>query len=305
MATKNKMLYKWGNMCFTLTVSFGLSFLVGCAVDPRVVEKEVEKIVTQETTNTVVIYVTNAPQNQVDTNMMATVFGEWLIVQETYQTMTNGANGAPIVCVITNTYDSTTNGGNDGAYSYVFKSDGYVNKKVYNSQGGVMKVYTNVFWYGIVSNSYGYRIDLELLEEQCVTVYWMPDGPMEMLLEPIEVEVIKTNYLRNYTLTNVVRETNTVSFVVTNTNSWLQYMERKKYFISYVWKIEVDSDGYTNQVWTPDTNTYQVIVNSGMRSTSSVTETLIINVNQTNVTLNGIQDFTLLPWETRRLKKLP
>lgn len=302
---KRKILDQRNNILLRISVICGLSLLFGCAVEPRVVEKEVEKIVTQETTNTVVIYVTNAPQNQVDTNMMATVLGEWLIVQETYQTMTNGASGEPIVCVLTNTYDSTTNGGNDGAYSYVFKSDGYVNKKVYNSQGGVMKVYTNVFWYGIVSNSYGYRIDLELLDEQCITVYWQPDGPMEMLLEPIEVEVIKTNYLKNYRLTNVVRETNTVSFVVTNTNSWVQYIERKKYFTSYVWRLEVDGNGYTNQVWTPDTNTYQVIMNGGIRSTSSVTETLIINVNQTNVMVNGIQDFTLLPWETRRLKKLP
>ncbi|MCX7882210.1 MAG: hypothetical protein N2314_03185 [Brevinematales bacterium] len=283
----------------------GMSIFLGCATDPKVVEKEVEKIVNRETTNTIVIYVTNAPQNQVDTNMMTAIYGEWLVIQETYQTMTNGSGGEMLMCVVTNNYDSTTNNGRDGAYSYVFKSDGYVNKKVYNAQGGVMRVYTNLFWYMVVSNTYGYRIDLELLDEQRVTVYWQPDGPMDMVLNPVEVEIIKTNYLKNYTLTNEVRETNTTYFVVTNTNGWLQCVERERYFISYVWRLDVDGNNVSNQVWTPDTNTYQVIMRGGTRSLSSVTETLVIHVNQTNVMVNGIQDFVLLPWETRRLRRLP
>ncbi len=277
--------------------------LFSCTTE-KVVEKEhtirEEIYITNYTTN-VEYYYTNTPYDVVDTDVMASLQGWWFVYEETTLAFTNDTNGNPVVYVQTNTWSSTNS---VGACLYQLRSDGYVNFKYYTTNNGWIEE-TNVFKWWVLSNDFGRKIDFEVLALQEVSEYVLPVGTRNFLPEPTNEIIVKTNYRSNYTVTNVIYETNIVYSICVETNDWEYHIERTRYFYSFSLGLITNiSNEYVEQYWTPDTNTYSVIVSGNVRSSRNVVEHTAVMINSTNFYSSFFMNFSLMPYDTKKLRKL-
>ncbi len=259
-------------------------------------------------TNYVQLFITNTPDHIVDVDMMNAVKGEWLVTLETYTDQSNatigGTNVVAVHYVQTNTYDSVTNGGYDGAFSFFFKPDFFVDKIVYNSQGGVLSRYTNAYKYSILSNESGLRMALSIAGYYTKTTYLEPVGPYTFLTDPLTNIQVKTNIGAYGALTNVSYTTNVDYLVVSQTNYWQQVIEVSETTESYEFQFLIQGNE-TNSIWTPDLNYFNVM-NSHASTLSIIQDT----ANQT-VPLDGgsstesvLVDFQLYENNSYMLKKI-
>lgn len=262
--------------------------------------------------NYVDVMITNTPDQVIDSGLMNAVIGEWLITMETYdddyQDYDTNSNIIYIHYVKTNTYSSTTNGGVDGAYSLVFKNDFYVDQYTYLGTGTLDFITTNVYKYSILSNEYGYRIDLEITYYSEETSYLQPSGPIELLSYSTNEYIVKTNYQQNYKITNIFTATNIVTSIVTETNDWLLTIERDKIIDSYTFAFSTNFIGgsiwNTNIELGPDTNYYQLYIDGTTKSFRQETVVNSYTYNSWEVSGNEYVNFTLDQNTHYKMKKI-
>jgi hypothetical protein len=158
----------------------------------------------------------------------------------------------------------------DGAYTFKFKPSFYADKIVYNGQGTIDEYYTNVYKYSILSNVYGYRIDMEVVAFNSESHYLKPSGPFKVLGYSTNEYTIKTNYLQNFKITNVTTSTNVTSILISKTNDWVYHIDKQKIIDSYSFYYSTNFVSglkwNTNVVLGPDTNYYQLFVDANVKS---------------------------------------
>lgn len=268
-----------------------LTYMYSCTTTP---EPAVDRIAI---TNFVELVITNTPEQTVDVDLMNAVLGEWLCVQETLLDYTNGydeySNVIYLPYVLTNTYDSITNNNQDGAFTFRFNASRYADKIVYTSQGTVLAFYTNAYRYTILSNQYGYRIELELRAEDAQTHYIRPMGPFTVLSTNIEVYTAKTNYQAWFSVTNIFVATNSTVLVVNQTNYWQHYIDREAMVDSFTMQWS-QSGSLTNMTWTPDTNLTRILSQqAGSLSRYQENHTIVTTVGDGDASDSSTLDFSL------------
>ena len=253
-------------------------------------------------TNYTSVVVTNEPIEGSDVTLMTSMFGEWLITFESFTDYTNDASGTNFFYFKnSNTFISTTNGGIDGAYTYRFKPNFCVDKAIYNGQGGLMSESYDLYRYSIISNEYGNRIDLEVVESAEEIRYVRPFGETEFLMDPIYEYITKTNFIHQMRITNVTIETNDLMALVVKTNGWLLYIERIKKVKSFIFRISINSN-QSNVILDPDTNYYQTI-SAPTKSVRDIAELINSSVNNI-VNYSRSEKFTMETNISLRMRKI-
>ena len=267
---------------------------------------------TVNVSNFVDVTITNSPDQYIDTALMNAVIGEWLVTLELFTDVSNGLDAESNIIYIqyqnTNTYTSISNGGMDGAYTFKFKPNFYVNKIVYNGQGTVDEYYTNLYIFSILSNVYGYRIDLEAVSQSAESHYLKPSGPFLVLGYSTNEYVVKTNYLYNFTVTNVTTDTNSTSILISHTNDWVFYIDKQKIIDSYSFYYSTNfisgSEWHTNMTLGPDTNYYQLFVDENVKSSRQESVTITYTYNGWGASTSPYINFMLDQNKGYQLQKI-
>ncbi|OHD54583.1 MAG: hypothetical protein A2Y33_03515 [Spirochaetes bacterium GWF1_51_8] len=294
-------------LCFIMTLS------CGGPVDGSSVTVTNHYNVTNYTgiSNFTDVVITNTPDQYIDVNLMNAVEGEWFVPLETFTDISNGMDANSNIIYIqfknSNVYTSISNDGMDGAYSLKFL-DGYVNKIIYNGQGTVYEIVTNLYKYTILSNAYGFRIDLEKPQFTEEIRYVVPVGPFKVLGYMTNEYIVKTNITENYRTTNVTVTTNLTSLVVKQTNDWEFHVEINKQIDSYTFDYSIQVIGagtnQTNLVFGPDTNYYQLFIDANVKSSRQETIKYTYTYNGWGATSSPYDNFMLTPDYSYQLMKI-
>ena len=257
--------------------------------------------------NYVEVVITNTPQQTIAVNYMNAVLGDWFVEMDTVTGNSNGLDAHTNIIYIyyqkTNTYTSISNDGKNGAYCFRFKGDRNVDRLIYNGLGAVYQILTNEYRYAIYSNQYGFRVDMEVLDNTEETRYIRPFGITEFASGMIEEYIIKTNFQKNFRITNVILTTNNTLVKVTQTNGYKLYVDRDKMIDSYSFTLSV-SGAISNLKFEPDTNYYKLASESLTKSYRQENEK--ITFSQAGKTISGttLYDFSLDKNKSFKMKRI-
>lgn len=250
-------------------------------------------VVHQTNTVTIIHSESNRLDSAVDTNLMRTLAGSWMVAMESYQTTSNAisSNGDiidTIVYVATNVFTSLSNNGTGGAYSLVFKTNGNVDYAIYDNNGIVSNTLPDQFSYQVVSNQVGTRLELIVLSSIEETRWVVPAGEAVSTLNPVTITCQVTNYISNYAAMNVY-STNMVSWTeITNTNSWTLNIFRLKTVESY--SLQLDTNTMT-LLLDPDTWLQSDLSKGALPTKSAYTLMENISIQSNTFTINSFKYF--------------
>lgn len=188
---------------------------------------------------------TNSADNAVDTNAMQFMTGEWMVIQETYLTVTNffDVNGDLISnheFVATNSYESLSNNGNGGAYSFVFNADGTVDNIIYDNDGNPTNTDEGNYLFQVMTNQYGSRLELVVPDTINEVRWWEAEGDRETVNEPFEYTCFVTNYSKNYRVIEAYPTNFSTFMPVIQVKSWVLHIEKTMNIDSYAFSMDTN-----------------------------------------------------------------